>query len=375
MGAMKSAEFIIVGGGVSGLYAARLLTELGRDWCLLEGRPFLGGRILSVAVPGTADLTHSTQKQRFDLGPSWYWPEYQGELAQLIEQLGLKVIPQYESGDLMYERVATEAPIRMPAYISQPQSWRLVGGMAALVEGLQRDLDAQRLYMGQAVRALRLVQGQVEVTAMNETGELKRWLGKKILLALPPRLVIERLGFNPALPESLTREWSATPTWMAPHAKYLAIYEDPFWRDQGLSGEARSALGPLNEIHDASLPGGAALFGFLGMPSRIRRTIPEERLKSECLNQLSRIFGVHAAAPIAEFYKDWAIDPFTATAADVNIAMDHISAPDAAPSDGPWAGWIRAIGSEWATGFPGYIAGAMEGAKLGVEAFSCNVNA
>jgi hypothetical protein len=35
---------------------------------------------------------------------------------------------------------------------------------------------------------------------------------------------------------------------MAPHAKYLAIYEKPFWRDLGLSGEARSTVGVLGEF-------------------------------------------------------------------------------------------------------------------------------
>ncbi|EDT04545.1 hypothetical protein BamIOP4010DRAFT_1927 [Burkholderia ambifaria IOP40-10] len=61
---------------------------------------------------------------------------------------------------------------------------------------------------------------------------------------------------------------------MAPHAKYIAIYDTPFWRDQGLSGEARSARGPFGEIHDASMPGGcAALFGFFGVPAQVRQNV------------------------------------------------------------------------------------------------------
>ncbi|KFA90172.1 hypothetical protein Q664_29805 [Archangium violaceum Cb vi76] len=58
------------------------------------------------------------------------------------------------------------------------------------------------------------------------------------------------------------RAWQHTATWMAPHAKYVAVFDEPFWRRLGLSGEARSRVGPLAEVHDASDCGGeAALFG------------------------------------------------------------------------------------------------------------------
>ncbi len=38
---------------------------------------------------------------------------------------------------------------------------------------------------------------------------------------------------------------------MAGHAKVVALYERPFWREQGLSGDAISHCGTLAEIHDA----------------------------------------------------------------------------------------------------------------------------
>ena len=75
---------------------------------------------------------------------------------------------------------------------------------------------------------------------------------------LPPRLAEASIAFEPPLPPDLAKRWRDTATWMAPHAKYVAIYDAPFWRDQGLSGSARSALGPLAEVHDVSMPGGHA---------------------------------------------------------------------------------------------------------------------
>ena len=48
---MRHVHTVIVGAGLSGLYAAYLLERQGRqDYVLLEARDVLGGRIASVVV-------------------------------------------------------------------------------------------------------------------------------------------------------------------------------------------------------------------------------------------------------------------------------------------------------------------------------------
>ena len=37
---------------------------------------------------------------------------------------------------------------------------------------------------------------------------------------------------------------------MAPHAKFFAIYNQPFWRASGLSGTAQSMVGPMVEYFE-----------------------------------------------------------------------------------------------------------------------------
>ena len=153
---------------------------------------------------------------------------------------------------------------------------------------------------------------------------------------------------------------------MAPHAKYVAIYDRPFWREQGLSGEARSACGPLGEILDASIPGGsAAPFGFPGIPAQMRQGLPEDVLRSHCRTQLARLFGPLAATPRTELFKDWALDRYTATAADLDSPGHHPVAPAIGGSSGPWAG----IGSEWSQQFPGYVAGAIDAVNQALESW------
>lgn len=370
---MHAARIAIVGGGVSGLYAAWLLQQQGvTDWMLIEGREVLGGRILSLPASeqGVAANGQTTgRSDRFDLGPSWFWPGYQHQLDRLVQELGLERFEQHESGDMMVERSPHAPPVRMRGYLSSPPSMRLVGGMGALVDALHQRLDETRIVTGQTVRRMRCTDAGVAMESTGSSGLASTWQTEQVLLAIPPRLAVNRIEFSPVLPAPLAQAWQATATWMAPHAKYFALYDRPFWRGQGLSGEARSACGPMAEIHDASQSGGsAALFGFIGVPALARQAIPEEVLRSHCRAQLARLFGPQASAPRAELFKDWAVDPYTATTSDSDGPGQHPEAPAAGISTGPWAGRLTGIGSEWSPQFSGYVAGAIDAASRGVGA-------
>lgn len=368
---MQTARIAIVGAGLSGLYAAFLLEQRGiRDYVLLEARDVPGGRIASVsrhAADGTA--VASNDIDRFDLGPTWFWPHLQPQLDRLIHDLGLQRFEQYEAGDMMIERSPDAPPVRMQGYASTPASMRVAGGMSALIDALRGRLDARRVVTGQIVRRIRIVDAHVELESESVAAGVTTWRVEHVLLAIPPRLAEERIAFFPPLPTALARQWRDTSTWMAPHAKYVAIYDTPFWREQGLSGEARSARGPLGEVHDASMPGGsAALFGFFGIPAHVRKNVRDDVLRAHCRAQLVRLFGAKAATPEAEVVKDWAQDAFTATAADLDDNGHHAQAPAAAASSGPWHRRLTGIASEWSRPFPGYVAGAIEAAHAGVQA-------
>lgn len=370
---METARIAIVGAGLSGLYAAYALEQQGiRDYVLLEARTALGGRIASASASGRPLLEAATtadRVDRFDLGPTWFWPDYQRELDRLVHDLGLERFEQFEDGDMVVERSPHEPPTRMRGYVNSPASMRLVGGMGALIDALRRELDTTRIITGQTVRRVHSSEQHVELGGEDAAGRVTTWRVEHVLLALPPRLVQESIEFSPALPPALARQWHATATWMASHAKYVAVYDAPFWREQGLSGEARSARGPLGEIHDASMPAGsAALFGFFGVPARVRKGVPEDVLRTHCRAQLARLFGPQAATPKAEIIKDWALDPYTATTADLDGDGHHAEAPAPTAASGPWRGRLTGIASEWSPQFPGYLAGAVDAAHRGVAA-------
>ena len=77
-------------------------------------------------------------------------------------------------------------------------------------------------------------------------GQDHHWQAEHVLLALPPAWPW-RSWMAAAIVPICTAHGNARPPGWRPHAKYVAVYETPFWREQGLSGQTRSARGPLQK--------------------------------------------------------------------------------------------------------------------------------
>lgn len=349
-------QVAILGGGLAGLHAARLAHKAGVDFVLLEARGRLGGRILTVDPAGLPS------EDGFDLGPSWYWPQMQPAMAALIAELGLPAFAQNSQGDVIFERMSRESAQRYRGSGAYQQSMRLVGGTASLVRALARNLPQARLRLGARVTQMALLENGVELRVSRPEGGEEILLAQQVIAALPPRLLEATVAFTPAHEAATIHRWRATATWMAPHAKFLAIYDRPFWRDAGLSGTAQSMVGPMVEMHDATTASGqAALFGFLGVPAEQRQASGEAGLARACLAQFVRLFGREAEAPRGTLLKDWAADPLTATIADQS-AEGHILAETAPWVRGAWAARLALGGSETSASEPGYLAGAVTAA-------------
>jgi len=226
---MQTAKVAIVGAGVSGLYAAYRLKQMGiKDVVVFEARDRIGGRIYSVAALESEN--GDNENDRFDLGPSWFWPQYQPQLADLIQKLGLESLQQFEQGDSVLQRSAPLSPTRSPSQSGNPISMRLVGGMAALTDALAAHIDASQIQLQCAVTSIRTGGEQVAITYSDMDGLQQTMMVEHVLLALPPRLAASAIAFEPPLPDDLKSHWDHMPTWMAPHAKYVAVYDKPFWR-------------------------------------------------------------------------------------------------------------------------------------------------
>jgi monoamine oxidase len=350
---MTDTTVAIIGAGLAGLHAARLLHRAGVDFHLFEARDRVGGRILTVDDRG------ALAEDGFDLGPSWFWPQMHPVMAALVDELGLPFFQQHGTGDLVFERTSRESPQRVPGFAQEPSSMRLAGGTSALVRALMGELPMGLLHFGDPVTALRLTGESVEVLVAGRTHTASH-----VIAALPPRLFAERITLQPTPALIDLRRWQATATWMAPHAKIFALYDRPFWRDAGLCGMAQSMVGPLVEVHDATtVSGKAALFGFVGVPAANRVALGDAALMHAAIQQLIRLFGPEAGSPRATLIKDWAGDPWTATKADA-ASTAHPAPQTGEWVTGQWQGRLFMAGSEASPSDPGYLAGAIEASRI-----------
>jgi monoamine oxidase len=337
------AEIAIVGGGLSGLALAAQLQNANIDFRLFEARPRLGGRIAVL----------DTSTGAVDLGPSWFWPG-QPRIEHLVEFLGLRAFAQYSRGAACFEDDRGTVHRGM-GFASMEGAFRLEGGMASLIDGLTARLDRDRLHLSSGV-------AEIERGGRLSIDSGQGCEAEHVVLALPPR-VAARIRFQPALSTEILRALETIPTWMAAHAKFIAIYDAPFWRKLGFSGDATSRRGPLAEIHDASGPDGtpAALFGFLGVPAEKRRG-REEDIKAAAVQQLIRIFGPEAAAPVTTTLMDWAVQPETASDADAKFPVGHPSYGLPQSIAGLWEGKLHFASTETATEMGGLMEGALASA-------------
>lgn len=346
-------DILIIGGGLSGLALADALHRQGRDFLLVEARPRLGGRIKTETVNGAA----------FDLGPTWFWPG-QLRLAALIQRFGLTAFDQYAQGELSFEDAQGQVQ-RGRGFASMEGSWRLRGGLGLLTDHLAAALPSAQVLLGAEVTALSHHADGVAAVLTNR----QDITANQVALALPPRIVAT-WAIDPAVTNPQTQFLQTVPTWMAGQAKAVAIYDRPFWREAGLSGDAMSQRGPLVEMHDASpqVGGPYAIFGFVGVRPEARQD--QDVLKGMIRDQLGRIFGHEGAKPQQIIVKDWASDPRTATDADQIPLSSHprYSLPPAL--QGIWDGRLHFAGSEVAPDFGGYLEGALEAAENALAALT-----
>lgn len=326
----------IIGGGLSGLYAAALLEQHAKV-TLFEARERLGGRVHTI--------------DGFDLGPSWIWP-HQKRIGSLVHSLGLEVVAQYDQGDALYE-----TPQKIERFLPSPNppSGRIKGGVGKLIESLASKLTHTKLHLGEPILSIQEKEDQIIVQSTE--GE---YGFDSVILTLPPRLAVESLRFDPPLSSAIRQSFEAIPTWMGHCAKCVIEFEKPFWREWGLSGFCFSLCGPMGEIHDACNEGRYALFGF------INAHVDRENLEESIRNQCRRLFGTDGERILRIYLVDWNRERFSAVAKDAISPRNH---PNYGVRVSHGRENIHFIGTETSFDEGGYLEGAIASAQNVVKKF------
>ncbi|MDT5013829.1 MAG: monoamine oxidase [Mycobacterium sp.] len=82
-----NADAVVIGAGFAGLTAARVLTSMGHEVVVLEGRDRVGGRSCTATIAGVP----------VDLGGTFVGPT-QDEVLKLAADLGCQTVPTYDDG-------------------------------------------------------------------------------------------------------------------------------------------------------------------------------------------------------------------------------------------------------------------------------------
>ncbi len=186
------------------------------------------------------------------------------------------------------------------------QQDRIVGGAIRISEAIADDLgDAVRL--GSPVR--RIVHDTDTVTVTTRSGRSHR--ADAVIVALPPTLA-GRIEYAPALPgwrDQLTQRLPAGSV-----IKFHMVYDEPFWRADGLTGQAASDTGPVKVTFDNSPSDTSVgiLMGFMeANDGRVwSRRSPGERRRAATAC-LERYFGPRARRSIDYVERDWIAEEFS----------------------------------------------------------------
>src|SRR5207249_522765 len=185
------------------------------------------------------------------------------------------------------------------------QQERLVGGSQLISIKVAAELGS-RVFLNAPVR--RIVQNAKGVKVTAKGGRVS---AKLVIVAIPPALAA-RIDYEPLLPALRDQLTQRAP--MGSYAKVDAVYETPFWREEGLTGQTVSVNGPVRVTFDSTPNEGSpgVLLGFIGgTDARGWYGLSAEQRRQAVLDNLANYFGAQARNPLEYVENRWADERFS----------------------------------------------------------------
>ena len=186
------------------------------------------------------------------------------------------------------------------------QERRFVGGSQLVSQRLAGRLGDEVVRLEAPVR--RIDHGDEGVTVVADGLTVA---AQRVVVALPPPLA-GRIAYHPLLPGYRDQLTQRTP--MGTVVKAMAVYDEPFWRADGLSGQATTDEGMVRLTYDNSPPDGSpgVLLGFVdGARARRFGLLDAAERRSVVVDTFARLFGPRAADPERYIERLWAEEEFT----------------------------------------------------------------
>ncbi|WP_343618178.1 FAD-dependent oxidoreductase [Ralstonia sp.] len=212
-------------------------------------------------------------------------------------QLGLlHYLSMINSADSNYET--------LEAFKGGAQETRFVGGSQILSIKMAKDLG-DKIRLSSPVRKIAGWNRDL-VEVHTDKGVIR---ARRVIVAMNPALC-NQVVFDPPLPEGRSQLQQRWPT-HAPMRKTVHVYDKPFWRDEGNSGQIFQVGGPVLMAYDNSPPDGSigVLSAFLAPGAVPAEPKAAERTLSAIY---ARAFGDKALHAKQFHDQDWGrVDPWT----------------------------------------------------------------
>ena len=241
------------------------------------------------------------------------------------------------------------------------QQDRFVGGSQRIPILMAQELGRENVLLGAPVRMIRRGEHGVTVEADGATVRARR-----AVVAVAPTLA-GRIAYDPPLPGFRDQLTQRMP--LGTVAKCMAIYDEPFWRAENLSGQGTSDAGPVKLTFDNTPPTGApgVLLGFLeGRQARELGRVHANERRAAVLDCFARLFGPRAGRPDAYVERLWADEEWSRGCYGCHMPTGAWTAygPALREPIGPlhWAG------AEYATVWNGYMDGAVRSGEAAASA-------
>lgn len=249
--------------------------------------------------------------------------------------------------------------LRMSEIRNGAQETRLLEGYQEISKRLAAKLG-DRVLLNAPVK--RIEQDDSGVTITSDSGTVRC---ERAILALPPVLA-GRIDYEPAMPASRDMLTQRMP--MGSVIKCIAMYETPFWRKAGYSGEAIADKGAVKLAFDDSSRDGSrgALVGFVMAKDAKHYSGQGMKARREAtLESFTKFFGPQASSPIDYIDHDWPSERWSrgcySAVMGPGVLTAHAEALRAPVGRLHWAG------TETARVWTGYMEGAVEAGERAAD--------
>jgi monoamine oxidase len=342
-------QVLIIGAGLSGLLTAYRLKQKNIKFQVLESQNRAGGRI---------HTTYGQLGTPMEMGATWFGSQHTA-LVALLEELQLAHFEQHAEGLALFETMSFEPPQQFFIPAADAPYYRIAGGSAQLINTLVKAIGEDSIRLNTIVKSI-VDQGD---TVLVTAADGQTYSGTQLVIAMPPRLVADKIQFQPALPSDWQAVASSVQTWMSGSVKFAVEYARPFWREAGFSGTIFSQSRMATEVYDHSNADGTrfALKGFLNGSAYQYTQVERQAI---IIDQLTHYFGAVARDFLHYEDKIWN-DAHLQSGNESFLPPHHFNGHPALLV--PYGdGKIFFSGTETSPAFGGYMDGAVRAAEATV---------